>query len=129
MPTKKFVLFVLPQKLAICHCGKSAPIPDWATHNNEFFSVTKTPNELSIVCDESRMPKNIMAERGWRAFRFVGPQNMFSVGVIAALSDPLAKAGISIFDISTYETDYILVEEKNLAKAKKALSKICDIKG
>lgn len=130
MPSKikKFVLRILPERLAICHFGKNASLPEWAIHNNDFFSITKTPDELSVVCDESRMPKNVMAERGWRAFRLEGPENIYSVGVIAKISTPLAKAKISIFDISTYETDYILVEEKNLAKAKKSLSKICKIR-
>lgn len=124
---KKLILRVLPEKLAVCHFGKAAPLPEWAVHNNDFFSVTKTQDELSVVCLEDKIPKNVMAEHGWRAFKIEGPIDMYSVGVIASVSAPLAKAGISIFDISTYETDYILVEEKNLKKAKKALIRICKI--
>ena len=125
---KKFILSVLPEKLAICHFGKSAPVPDWAQHNCSFFSLTKTHNELFIVCPQEQIPKNIRAEKDWRAFMLEGPQDMYSVGIIAKLSVPLAKAGISIFNISTYETDYIMVEEKNLAKARKVLSELCQIK-
>jgi hypothetical protein len=125
---KKFILSLLPEKLAICHFGKNAPIPVWAQHNCSFFSLTKTHNELSIVCSQEEIPENIRAEKNWRAFMLEGPQDMYSVGIIAKLSVPLAKAGISIFNISTYETDYVLIEEKNLAKAKKVLSEFCQIK-
>jgi uncharacterized protein len=128
METKKFTLTVLPEKLGICHLGKHAPIPDWAQHNCEFYSLTKTCNELSVVCPQDHIPENVMAEIDWRAFRLEGPLDMYSVGVIAKLSVPLAKAGISIFNISTYETDYILIEEKNLEKAKKVLADFCEIK-
>jgi len=128
MKTKKFTLTVLPEKLGICHFGKHAPIPDWAEHNCEFFSLTKTHQELSIVCPQDHIPENVRAEKDWRGFRLEGPLDMYSVGVIAALSAPLAKAKISIFNISTYETDYILVEGKNLAKAKKVLADFCEIK-
>ena len=128
MKTKKFTLSVLPEKLGICHFAKHAPIPDWAEHNCEFFSLTKTHDELSIVCPQDHIPENVRAEKDWRAFRLEGPLDMYSVGVIAMLSAPLAKAGISIFNISTYKTDYILVEEKNFAKAKKALGSLCEIK-
>lgn len=125
---KKFILSVLPEKLAICHFGKNAPIPEWAQKGCSFFSLTKTHDELSITCSQEKIPKNVRAEKDWRAFKLEGPLNMYSVGVIATLSKPLAKAGISIFNISTYETDYVLVEEKNLEKAKKVLSEICQIK-
>jgi hypothetical protein len=125
---QKFVLTVLPEKLGICHFGKNAPIPDWAKHNNEFFSITKTPNELSIVCPEEKIPVNVAAERGWRAFQVRGPLGFVMTGIVSALSAPLAKAKISILYISTYETDYILVEEKKLQVAKAVLNKFCEIK-
>jgi hypothetical protein len=128
MKIKKFNLTVLPEKLGICHFGKNAPIPEWAYHNCEFFSLTKTYNELSIVCPQDHIPENIMVEKDWRAFRLDGSLDIYSVGVIADLSVPLAKAGISIFNISTFETDYILVEEKNLEGAKKVLADFCEIK-
>lgn len=128
MKNQKFVLSVLPEKLGICHFGKNSEIPAWAYHNSGFFSVTKTPAELSVVCPQEQIPENIRAEKDWRAFKLEGPTGMYSVGIIAALAVPLAEAGISIFNISTYETDYIMVEEKNLAKAKAVLGKFCEIK-
>ena len=69
-----------------------------------------------------------MAEKDWRAFKVEGPLGFTLTGIISSLSQPLAEAEISIFYISTYETDYLLVEEKNLEKAKKILSTFCDIK-
>lgn len=128
MKKKKFVLSALPEKFGICHFGKNSPIPSWAAESAEFFSITKTKNELSIVCPQEKIPQNIMAEKNWKGFKVEGSSNMYSVGIIAALAGPLAKAGISIFNISTYETDYILVEEKNFGKAKKILGKFCEMK-
>ena len=125
--TKKFILSVLSEKLGICHFGKNAPIPDWATHNNAFFSITKTPDELSIICAQDRIPNNVRAEKDWRAFKVKGPLGFVLTGMVSSLSAPLAKEKISIFYVSTYETDYLLVEEKNLAKAKKVLGKFCEI--
>jgi len=125
---KKFILSVLPEKLGICHLGKNVPIPDWATGEN-FFSITKTEQELSIVYPQEKIPAGILFEKDWRAFRLESVVNgLYSVGVIAALSGPLAEAGISVFNISTYETNYILVEEKNFERTVKILSEFCDIK-
>ncbi|MDP3995697.1 MAG: ACT domain-containing protein [bacterium] len=125
---KKFILFVLPEKLGICHLGKNVPVPEWASQG-EFFSITRTSQELSIVYPQKKIPAGILFEKNWRAFRIDTILSTFSsVGVIAALANPLAEAGISILNISTYETNYLLVEEKNLERAAKALSSFCHIK-
>lgn len=124
--TKKLKLSILPEKLGICHFAKNSFIPDWAK-DISFCSITRTKDELSIVCSQDKIPGGVLAEKDWRAFKLESTLDLFSVGIIASLSAPLAKAGISIFNVSTYETNYILVEEKNLAKAKKSLSKICII--
>jgi len=70
----------------------------------------------------------VMAEKNWRAFKVKGPLGFSLTGIVASLSKPLAEAQISILYISTYETDYLLVEEKNLQKTKEVLSEFCDIK-
>jgi len=128
MTSKKLTFSILPEKLGICHFEKNTPLPDWAT-SGEFFSITRTNQELSIVYPQEKIPAGVLVEKDWRAFRLEGfIEGIYSVGIIASLSKPLAEAGISIFNISTYETNYILVEEKNLAKAKKVLSKFCNIK-
>ena len=127
MENKKFTLSILPEKLGICHITKHFPIPEWV--KEAFFcSITRTRSELSIVCPQEKIPSGVMFEKDWRAFRLEGVVNMYSVGVIASLSKPLADEGISIFNISTYETNYVLVEEKNLEKAKEILSAFCEIK-
>ena len=77
-----------------------------------FTSITRTPDELSIVCDEDAVPADIKAERGWRTLRIEGPIPFEMVGVAAALLSPLAEAGISIFLVSTFDTDYLLVKDE-----------------
>ena len=125
--TKKLTLSILPEKLGICRFDKNSPIPSWAT-NGEFFSITKTNQELSIIYPQEKIPGGVLFEKDWRAFKVEGfVEGLYSVGIIASLSQPLAEAGISIFNLSTYETNYVLVEDKNLGKATKILSKFCNI--
>jgi len=124
----KLTLSILPEKLGICHFEKNSPIPDW-TKDISFCSITRTEDELSIVCPQEKIPGGVLFEKDWRAFKLEGVvDGIYSVGIIASLSKPLAENGISIFNISTYETNYLLVEEKNLAKAKEILSTFCAIK-
>ena len=127
METKKFILSVLPEKLGICHFAEKGPIPAWA-QDISFCSITRTKTELSIVCPQDEIPAGVLAEKDWRAFKLEGDLGLESVGVIATLSQPLADAVISIFNISTYETNYVLVEEKNLEKAIEVLNKFCEIR-
>ena len=127
MKTPKLTLSILPEKLGICHFNKNTPIPEWAENLN-FCSITRTSDELSIVCPQEKIPGGVLFEKDWRAFKLEGDLEISSVGVIASLSKPLAEAGISIFNVSTYETNYVLVEDKNLEKAKKILSKFCEVK-
>jgi len=125
--TKKINLSILPEKLGICHLDKNSPIPSWAT-SGEFFSLTRTGQELSIIYPQEKIPGGVLFEKNWRAFKVEGVvEGLYSVGVIASLSHPLAEAGISIFNLSTYETNYVLVEDKNLEKATEILSKFCNI--
>ena len=103
-------------------------MPDWALRPMGFRSITRTDDELSIVCVQKEIPAGVLFEEDWRAFKLESVGDIYSVGVISALAKPLADAGISIFNISTYQTNYVLVEEKSLTKAKEILSKFCDIK-
>jgi len=127
MKIKKLTLSILPEKLGICHFDKNSEIPEWAKDIN-FCSITRTNDELSIVCPQTKIPAGVLAERNWRAFKVKGPLGFSLTGIVASLSRPLAKAKISILYISTYETDYLLVEEKNLGKAREILSTFCNIK-
>jgi len=126
-PPIKLILSVLPEKLGICHFSKNSSIPDWAK-NISFCSITRTKDELSIILPQEKIPAGVLFEKDWRAFKVAGPLGFSLTGIVASLSKPLAEAEISIFYISTYETDYLLVEEKNLQKVKKILGKFCNIK-
>ena len=113
-------LKILPVKMAICRLQPGEPVPACALLG-EFFSVTRTAEELSIVCPEALVPANFQAERGWRAFMVAGPLDFALTGILAGLSGALAEAGISLFAISTYDTDYVLVKEYQFEKACKSL--------
>jgi len=128
MKNKEFTLSILPEKLGICHLSKKSPIPSWVTEDSNFSIVAKTENELSIICPQEKIPGGILVEKNWRAFKVKGPLGFTLTGVVSSLSAPLAKDKISILYISTYETDYLLVEEKNLNKAAKILERFCNIK-
>ncbi|MFH1780593.1 MAG: ACT domain-containing protein [Candidatus Nealsonbacteria bacterium] len=127
MIQQKPILSILPEKLGICRFDEKSSIPAWAQELN-FCSITRTRTELSIVCSQDEIPAGVLAEKDWRAIKLEGSLGLESVGVIAGLSHPLADAGISIFNISTYETNYILVEDKNLKKAIEVLSTFCEIR-
>ena len=124
----KLTLSILPESLGICHFDKNSKVPDWALRPMGFRSITRTDDELSIVCVQKEIPAGVLFEKDWRAFKLESVEDIYSIGVISALAKPLAEAGISIFNISTYQTNYVLIEEKNLARAKEILSKFCDIR-
>ncbi len=106
--------------LAVCRLEPGAAIPDWAA-SGAFHAVVRTPLELSIVCDEAAVPEGVRAETGWRCFSLVGPIPFETTGVLAALASPLADAGVGIFVVSTYDTDYLLVADRNADAARRAL--------
>jgi hypothetical protein len=106
-------LTVLGEWLSICRLDAGEEVPAWATETS-FFSVTRTRDELSVVCPEDVVPEGITRERGWRAFRLEGPFDLSMVGVLASVASPLAEAGASIFAVSTFDTDYVLVREEQL---------------
>jgi hypothetical protein len=109
---------VLPGTFAICRLRASDRIPSWALELHEgFVSITRTPDELSIVCSQEAVPPDTVVEEDWRALVLPGPIPFEMTGVLAALTVPLAEAGIPVFAISTYDTDYVLVREKNVERA------------
>lgn len=88
---------------------------------NSVLSVTRTPSELSIVCAAGRVPAGVTAVRDWRALVVAGPLDFSEIGVLASLTGPLAGVGVSVFALSTYDTDYLLVREAALEEAVAAL--------
>jgi hypothetical protein len=113
-------LVLLADRLAVCRLDGAAPVPDWAMRDG-FFSITRTGEELSVVCREVLVPEVIRAERGWRPLRVAGVVDLSQVGVLASLAAPLAGAGISLFALSTFDTDYLLVKEHELRRAVEGL--------
>ena len=113
-------LSVLHDRLAVCRLEPSAEIPPWAT-GAPFFCVTRTPEELSVVCLEERVPAGITCESGWRALKLEGPFGFGLTGVLASVAAPLARCEVGILAIATYDTDYVLVKEEQLGPAIAAL--------
>ena len=116
MRLDKLTLSLLPGGFAICKLEPECDIPEWATRN-AFWSVSKTQHELSIVCRDDNVPEDIEAERGWRMLEVQGPLNFSMTGVLDGLIRPLAESRISIFVVSTYRTDYLLVQDKDFKSA------------
>lgn len=105
--------------LAVCQLEPGASPPPWAT--GAFVSITTTGGELSVVCDASAVPVGVVREAPWRLFEVVGPLAFSMVGVLAELSAALAESGVSVFVVSTYDTDWILVPAPAVGKARWAL--------
>lgn len=116
------LLTLLPTRLAVCRLDAQAPLPPWP--RGELVALTRTADELSIVCAEECVPPGIQIEAGWRALKVAGPLDFSLTGILAALAAPLAAAKISIFALSTYDTDYVLVKEVHLADAIRVLSQV-----
>ena len=113
MTAPRLKLRETPWRLAVCRFPPDAPLPAWVLHGEaEFYSITRTPGELSVVCAEDDLPPSVSdrVERDWRAFEVVGPLQFGLVGVVSGLTAPLAAAGIPVFVLSTYDTDYVMVK-------------------
>jgi hypothetical protein len=118
MPAAKrsFELFLLPETFAICHLAADAVIPEWATRGR-FFSITRTSDELSVIAEAALVPARLRTEVGWRVMKVLGPLDLSEVGILASLLEPLVAAGVSVFTISTFDTDYLLVQCIQLREA------------
>jgi len=109
-------LTIMEGAYSVCRLAADESIPAWVS-GSDFFAVTKTAEELSVVCQAGRVPAGVQSEAGWRLLKVEGPLDFSLVGILAALAGALAAAGISIFAISTYDTDYLLVQADKLAAA------------
>jgi len=112
-------LTLLPDTFAICRLEANLAVPTWATAGG-FFSITRTAEELSIACRQSLVPDGVRCERDWRCIKLEGPIPFTTVGVLASLIQPLAEASISVFAISTFDTDFVLVKAADLGRAENA---------
>ena len=111
---------LLPERLAVCQLAAGSQVPDWALGAG-FFCVTQTAEELSIVCQQSRIPDGVRIERDWIALKLEGPFPFAMTGVLTSFLQPLAEAGIPIFAFATFDTDYVLMKRDRLDAALTAL--------
>ena len=116
-------LVVLPQTIAICRLAPDAAVPAWASVPSPFLTLSRTADELSITAIQEIIPSDVSCERDYRAFRVRGPLPLNLIGILASIAGPLAEAGLSIFAISTYDTDYVLVKGASLESAVAALER------
>jgi len=113
-------LSLLSESLAVCQLPEGSPTPDWMPASG-FWARLNTPGEQTLVCEQGLVPAHVRCEAGWRAIGVQGPLDFSLVGVLAGLAAPLAQAGVSIFALSSFATDYILVKQADLEKARQAL--------
>ena len=115
-------LDLLAGPLAICRLPPGAPVPPWAWEGEApLVSVTRTADELSVVCAAAVVPPDVQASAPWRALRVAGPLDLSEVGILARLAAPLAGVGVSLFAVATFDTDWLLVREHALDAAVAAL--------
>ena len=113
-------LTLLAEPLAVCRLEPHSAPPAWAW-NGGLVSLTRSAEELSLVCAAANVPPGVQAEQPWRALKVAGPLDFSLIGVLASLAVPLADAAISIFAVSTYDTDYVLVRSGQIDAALDAL--------
>ncbi len=107
-PPRRLSLVLQDEPMAICRLGPGEALPEWAT-GGRWWSMTRTTDELSVVCAEALVPHEVAASRGWRLLRFEGPLPLDQTGILASVTGPLAAAHVSLFAVATYDTDYVLV--------------------
>ena len=107
-------LSVLPLKLAVCRVRPDTPVP---AAGGDFWSLTRTPDEVSLVCEEYLVPDGMTAEGGWAVFKLHGPFPFDLTGILTSVLEPLRDAEIGIFALSTFDTEYVLVNRAHLTEA------------
>ena len=122
MERRPLRLEIVPGTYVVCRLPAAEPFPEWAG-SGPFVSMTRTEAEVSVVCPEGAVPAGVRAEPGWRCLRVVGPLGFGMTGVLASLAGPLASSGVSIFVVSTYDTDYLMVQGRDLERGKDALER------
>jgi len=112
-------LQILADTYAVSRLSPEEPVPEWA--RGELLALTWTPDELSVVSTAESVPETIRSEPDWRVLRVAGPLDFSLVGIYAALTGVLAQANVALFALSTFDTDYLLVRERDLEQAVRAL--------
>jgi hypothetical protein len=119
-PSRLVRFAVEPGEYAVCQLEARDAIPPWAM-GEPLVSITRTEEELSIVCPVERVPTGVPCDGGWARLRLHGPFPLDAVGVLRSVLDPLAEARVSVFAISTFATDHVLVKRSHLTRAVEAL--------
>lgn len=114
-------LTLLPGYFAICRLSSQEPPPTWLNYQGNLASITYTSDECSIICPEDIVPRDVQAERRWKAIKVSGPLDFSLTGVLASLTIPLANAHIPLFALSTFDTDYLLIKEIHIENAQETL--------
>jgi hypothetical protein len=114
-------LQLLPDRFAVCRLAPADAVPGWASAPGALVVLARTARELSIVCDERRVPEGVRAERGFRALMVCGPLPFDAVGILAGIAGALTAAAIALLAISTFDTDYVLVRDERADAAVTAL--------
>ena len=114
-------LQVVAGEFAVCRLPAAASVPAWAG-SAVFSSITRTADELSIMCPAAQVPAGVKHEAGWRLLKFAGPFDFGVVGILAAVATPLAAAAISSLAVATFDTDYLLVKADRLDAVMQALT-------
>ena len=118
--TVKLNLSALKDSYSICKLDPNSDVPGWE-QEGDFYSISRTTNELSIICDRRNIPENINCEHNWRVLMIEGPFEFEEIGILNSITKPLAEANISLLTISTFDTDYILIKENYFSEAIKTL--------
>jgi hypothetical protein len=113
-------LIRVPAEFAVCRLRPMEALPAWLARQG-FLSITRTDDELSIICAAADVPADVRHESGWRVLKLQGPFAFTEVGVLLRLLQPLAAAGLGIMAVSTFDTDYVLVKSACLPQAEAAL--------
>ena len=110
----------MADRFAICRLNSTSAVPYWATKGS-FYSLTRTNDELSVLCRQDDVPGGVTCERAWRCLKVEGPLSLSLTGVLASIIVPLGEAGISILAIGAYETDYVLIKQDQYEEAIRVL--------
>lgn len=112
---KRIDLKMLPDIYSISRLNGDEPIPAWADGEG-FVSISRSPDELSIVCLQSRVPGGGRTDRDWRCLQFVGPFAFGETGIVLSVVRPLSEAALGVFVVSTFDGDYLLLKADDVER-------------
>jgi len=119
--TVNLTFILLSDKYSIYRFRRGAILPDWV-YSSEFYSITQTTDELSVIATQSEIIlDNAVINNDWRILKIAGPLDFSLIGIIADVSGIFKEKRISICAISTFDTDYIMIKEKDLIQGLEAL--------